>query len=212
MLRDLQQAAGTERGVRFHLMGHSFGCIVTSAMLTGVPSDARPVDSLSLVQGAFSLWSYCKEICFPPYRPGYFRRVIADGLVRGPIITTMSVHDDALGTWYNPGVLLADQIDFDSEGEATLPWYGAVGTYGIRGSGLVVEDRPMNPIDRDYGFIGGVIVNLDADDHINKKEGIAGAHNSIAVPGVAHAVWEAARVGAERSEAERGRAGARPAD
>ena len=50
---------------RFHLMGHSFGCIVVSATVAGPagrPTLPRPVDSLFLVQGALSLWSYAADI------------------------------------------------------------------------------------------------------------------------------------------------------
>ena len=32
----------------------------------------RPVDSLFLVQGAMSLWSFADEIPFPPVEPGYY--------------------------------------------------------------------------------------------------------------------------------------------
>src|SRR5262249_3970934 len=74
LLRQLQAARAD---ARFHLMGHSFGCIVVSAAVAG-PEDgaglARPVDSLVLVQGAMSLWSYCSEIALAGRRPGYFRR------------------------------------------------------------------------------------------------------------------------------------------
>ena len=62
-------------------MGHSFGGVVVSAMLNGPGgvSGARPVDSLALVQGALSLWSYCDDIPAAPGSPGYFRAVLAGG-------------------------------------------------------------------------------------------------------------------------------------
>ena len=54
----------TGRDVRFHLMGHSFGCIVMSATLAGPPerATAEPVHSAILAQGAVSFWSYCSDI------------------------------------------------------------------------------------------------------------------------------------------------------
>ena len=39
LLNDVQRAAQPSREVRFHLMGHSFGCIVASAMLAGPSAD-----------------------------------------------------------------------------------------------------------------------------------------------------------------------------
>src|SRR6202522_2567727 len=64
---------------RFHLMGHSFGCIVASAAIAGPVGSARgrrPVSTLILVQGAMSLWSFCSSIPARPERPGYLRRVV----------------------------------------------------------------------------------------------------------------------------------------
>jgi hypothetical protein len=71
---------------RFHLMGHSFGCIVVSATVAGAPKGEklpRPVDSLFLVQGALSLWSYCPDIPMARGTAGYFNRTLKEGLVRG---------------------------------------------------------------------------------------------------------------------------------
>jgi hypothetical protein len=56
LLARLQDAAPA---ARFHLMGHSFGCIVVSAAVAGrEPRAHRPIASLALVQGAMSLWSF----------------------------------------------------------------------------------------------------------------------------------------------------------
>ena len=59
LLWRLKAAAGG-RDVRFHLMGHSFGCIVVSAAVNGRSGDlplVRPIHSLFLAQGALSLSS-----------------------------------------------------------------------------------------------------------------------------------------------------------
>jgi hypothetical protein len=85
-------------------MGHSFGCIVVSAMLAG-PRGAgliRPVHSAALLQGAFSLWSYCSDIPVARGRPGYFHGVVNGGRVAGPIITSQSTFDVAVGRYYTP--------------------------------------------------------------------------------------------------------------
>ena len=75
LLAGLMTAVPAGRTVRFHLMGHSFGCIVVSGMLNGPNGAAglpRPVDSVMLVQGATSLWGFCNAI--PSVNvPGYFR-------------------------------------------------------------------------------------------------------------------------------------------
>jgi hypothetical protein len=64
LLRDLQAAAEPDRQIRFHLIGHSFGALVCTAALLGPEGQGplRPVDSLYLIQGAFSLWSFAARI------------------------------------------------------------------------------------------------------------------------------------------------------
>lgn len=191
LLNALLQAAA-DRDVRFHLMGHSFGCIVVSACLAGPPGGpglVGPVHSLALVQGALSLWSYCSEIRAARGRPGYFRAVV-DGRVKGPIITTRSVHDTAVGRWYPLAAAAARQVVFAAPGE--LPTYGGVGSFGAQGEGLELTDGLMLEADGSYGFQGAKVYNLECSGVIRNGGGFSGAHSDIAHPEVAHAVWQAA--------------------
>ena len=194
LLNDLQRAAGAAREVRFHLMGHSFGCIVASAMLAGPGgrgSLIRPIDSLALVQGALSLWSYCGEIPTVPGRAGYFHGVMAGGRVLGPVVTTQSEYDLAVGRWYPLAAGVAGQVAF---GPGGLPRYGAVGAFGLRGLDAIVRDAEIGPVDAVYNFEPGRIYNLEGSRIIRESAGFfVGAHSDFARPEVAHAVWEAAR-------------------
>jgi hypothetical protein len=204
LLRSLQKATKLSgRAVQFHLMGHSFGCIVMSAILRG--PDARslqiePVHSLFLVQGALSLWSYCDGIPSVPDRSGYFRALISNSMVTGPIVTTFSEHDTAVGTYYPLGAGIGRQVAYGLE---ELPKYGGVGVFGIRGSGLRIEDKDMVTVDETYDFKPGNVYNLDASEYISKIEGASGAHNDIAHPEVAHAFWEAVMCPEQRNEPAR---------
>ena len=116
-------------------MGHSFGCIVVSATVAGAPGGRplpRPVDSLFLVQGALSLWAYCRRHPVAPGTAGYFHRIVKNGLVRGPIVTTRSSYDTAVGTLLSARRAGArSQLVLGDE----LPNYGGIGTFGIQGSG-----------------------------------------------------------------------------
>ncbi len=191
LLNALLGRAG-DRGVRFHLMGHSFGCIVVSAMLAGPRGGGdllRPVDSLALVQGALSLWSYCSYIPPAPGRPGYFRAVVADGRVKGPILTTRSLLDTAVGRWYPLAAQTARQVVFGPPGQ--LPKYGGVGAFGARGPGLDLVELPLLAADEPYGFEPGKVYNLEASGVIREGGGFSGAHSDITHPEVAHAVWQA---------------------
>ncbi len=189
LLKALQSARSD---LRLHLMGHSFGCIVMSAAVAG-PSVGlglpRPVQSLVLVQGALSLWSYCGSIPAKPKRTGYFRPIIDGNRVAGPIVTTQSHLDTALGRWYPLGAEVARQIDL---APSDLPRYGAVGVFGLRGPGLDIVDKAMLPANQPYRFETGRIYNLESSEYIREGGGSSGAHSDIAHPEVAHVVWEAA--------------------
>ena len=191
LLAQMMQAA--PRTLRFHLMGHSFGCIVMSATLAGPKGRgrvARPVESLALVQGALSVWSYCDDIPATPGQPGYFNKVISDRRVRGPILATQSVFDTATGKWYPLGAGVARQVSFAAPGE--VPKYGAVGSHGIRGPGTNVSDLSLLPATAEYKFAPGAAYNLECSEFIREGSGRGGAHNDICHPAVAHAVWQAA--------------------
>jgi hypothetical protein len=187
LLARLQEAVP---GARFHLMGHSFGCIVVSSAVAGPgPAGRRPVASLALVQGAMSLWSFCSAIPSAPERSGYFHRVLADGLVTGPVVVTTSVHDRAVRSFYPIGAGARGQVDYPSD---RLPTYGAIGTFGVRGPGIQVVDDDLRAVDQPYDLRPGVVHDLRGDDVIRDSAGVMGAHSDIAKPPVAHAVWQAA--------------------
>jgi pimeloyl-ACP methyl ester carboxylesterase len=188
LLRRLQSAAPEDRHVRFHLMGHSFGCIVVSASIAGdAQSAARPVDTLVLVQGALSLWSYCASIPSAPERPGYFHRIVADNLVRGPMVTTMSEHDRAVGFFYPLGAVAGRQLSYRA---GQFPTYGGLGAFGARGL-PTAEDLRLRGVSEQYDFRPGRIYNLESSHVIATGGGASGAHNDICHPEVAHAVWSA---------------------
>lgn len=189
LLRRLQSSVPDGHTVRFHLMGHSFGCIVVSACLAG-RFGARPeaVDTLVLVQGAMSLWSFCSRIPSSPDRPGYFHRIVNDCLVRGATITTISEHDRAVGFFYPLGARVRRQVSY---APAELPKYGALGTFGAQGLSLNVATERLHPVDRPYEFKRGTVYNLESSHVIRTGGGASGAHSDICHPEVAHAVWSA---------------------
>src|ERR1700761_1931346 len=59
---------------RIHLMGHSFGARLVAYTLGGLPSgqtgSASPVKSLTLIQGAFSHFTFASSLMFDPTRAG----------------------------------------------------------------------------------------------------------------------------------------------
>jgi hypothetical protein len=193
LLARMMQAA--PRHLRFHLVGHSFGCIVMSATLAGPRGRgrvARPVESLALIQGALSIWSYCDDIPAAPGQPGYFHKVLSDRRVRGPVLATQSVFDVATGKWYPLGAGVAGQVAFGAPGE--LPKFGALGSHGIRGPGTNPTDVSILPATGDYRFEPGKVYNLESSEVIKSGTCRGGAHCDICNPELAHAVWQAALV------------------
>jgi len=183
------------RDVRFHLMGHSFGCIAISAAIAGKDGDealVRPVDSAYLAQGALSYWAYCSDIPVAQGKQGYFHGIARDTKVSGPLVTTQSVHDTAVGKLYPLAAGLKRQVSF---APADPPKYGALGTFGARGPGVAIEDRDMQPVDGAYDFEAGKVYNLESSDFINEGDGPSGAHNDIGKQPVAHAFWAAVMTG-----------------
>jgi hypothetical protein len=193
----LQDRAGA--GVRFHLIGHSFGCVVVSGVLAGpagAGSARPPVHSATLIQGALSLWAYTAKIDATG-GPGYFHSVVRDGRVAGPIVTTQSRFDRAVGFWYPKAAGVAGQVAF-TLGFGELPKYGGVGTFGIQGPSTDAAAMDMLPVNQPYGFAAGRIYNVNGDSYIRNGDALSGAHSDIAHPEVAHAVWEAVLTDAPR--------------
>jgi len=192
LLRKMQQAvAGRE--ARFHLMGHSFGCIAVTAMTAG-SSEAtmapNPVHSILLAQGAVSLWAYCPKIPHAKDKAGVFNRVVKNNRVKGAIVTTLSEHDSAVGFFYPLAAGLKRQVDFALE----MPKYGAIGAFGIQGLDDIAEGLTMGKKDHQYDFKAGRIYNLESSGVIKEKALVIGAHSDIAHPEVAHAWWQAVMV------------------
>jgi hypothetical protein len=178
---------------RIHLMGHSFGCIVVSAAVAGPSVDGRlvsrlrdAVDAVFLVQGAMSLWSYADDVPFAPGSAGYFRVVRRDPtLVGGPIVTTRSTHDTAVGKLYPLGARVADDVLLGEE----LPRFGGIGAWGIQGAGG--HDCEVLATSEHYDFTGGEIYNVEASRVIAVGDGPSGAHSDISHDEIAHVMWEA---------------------
>jgi hypothetical protein len=185
----LQEACDAQ----IHLMGHSFGCIVMSSILHG-PKGAsvlrRPIDSVALVQGALSLWSYGDRV-FTSKQAGYFNPILLNKRVSGPLVTTQSVHDTAVGTYYPAAVGLVGEAAFGDD----LPQYGAMGAFGIQGSDAAQAVKMLEPTGS-YGFKPGGVYNIESSGFIKKMDGASGAHSDIDGPEVAHMLWQAAQASA----------------
>lgn len=173
-----------------HLMGHSFGCVVVSSILGGPGGKGtfpRKIASTMLAQGAVSLWSWGAKIKDLD-KPGYFHNVMTNGWVEGPVLTTRSINDKAVGLAYPAAVALVGQADFATDPPIDqLPLFGGTGAYGLQGTN-VSESLDMLDTSGTYPFQKHRIYNLQGSKFIP-------SHNGIDGPQVAHAIWEAAIAG-----------------
>jgi hypothetical protein len=190
-LTKLQAATGARR-TRIHLMGHSFGTIVISSMIGGPDARAplsRPIDSVTLVQGAVSLWCFAAKIPFGSGGNGYFNHILNDQKVKGPIVVTRSKYDKAVGVLYPFASRINGSASFDLAN--AFPEYGAIGAFGIQGTNQGTDGKLL-PVGGQYEFAKQRIYNLESSQFICKGDGVSGAHSDIDGQEVAHLIWETA--------------------
>ena len=193
LLAGLKGPAGPPR---IHLMGHSFGARLVSYTLAGLPANrtgsASPVKSLTLIQGAFSHFTFASSLMFDPSRAGGLAGDVSR--VDGPLLATFSAADRAVGWWYPAASMLAGQ---DSESAADLVYrWGGMGHDGYQQTPTPTTVT-LAPQGKPYGFKTGCFYSLDANAVICANQSpFSGAHSDIQHPEVLWAVVAAAGLGA----------------
>jgi hypothetical protein len=179
---------------RIHLMGHSFGARLVAYTLAGLPptytGQASPVKSLTLIQGAFSHFTFTSSLPFDSGRSGALAG--CRNRVDGPLLATFTAADRAVGWWYPAASMLARQ---DSEAAADLAYrWGAMGHdgYQLQPAATVT---PLAKVGQPYNFAAGAFYALDSNTVINSiQTTFAGAHCDIRHPEVLWAVGSAANL------------------
>lgn len=183
MLRQIRAARpgdGTNP-LRLHLIGHSFGCRLVTAATAGPPNTPPlPIDTLVLLQAAFSHYSFA--VAYDGTHDGYFRRVVTDpARVRGPLIITFTAKDKAVGLAYPIASRVARQIA-SAMGDANDP-YGGLGRNGAQKT-PAVQTVTLGQVGTPYTFAARGIYNLDSN-------AVIGGHSDLAHPEVAYAIVSA---------------------
>lgn len=183
--------SGPDGPPRIHLIGHSFGARLVSYALAGLPSaDTSPVKSLTLVQGAFSHFTFNRALPFDASRGGGLAGL--EERVDGPLLSTFTAADRAVGWWYPAASMLARQ-DSQSVEDLGFRW-GAMGHDGYQ-QNPAAATLPMTEAGKPYEFERGHFYRLDANaviDDASQSE-FSGAHSDIKHPEVAWAIVSAAR-------------------
>jgi hypothetical protein len=160
--------------VRVYLLGHSFGARLVSHALKTAPPGA--VKMLYLLQGAFSHFAFAKKLPFDFSRGGDLAGM--DTRVDGPLITTHSLFDLAVGSAYPLASFVARQ-DASAATDADYRW-GAMGHDGAQIVGA--QSLPLNAPRNQFSFKPGMWLNLDGNQVIKTGGLPSGAHSDIIHP------------------------------
>jgi hypothetical protein len=157
---------------RIHLVGHSFGGRVVAA--TAANSTTDRIASLSLLQTAFSHNGFSKSM------NGFFRAVVDQQRVKGPILVTHTKNDTAVGVAYP----LASRIS----GDRTAAFgdehdvFGGLGRNGAQQmqAGETIVGKLL-PVGSSYAFQPGKFFNLEASAFIKDHSDITGKEVAQAI-------------------------------
>jgi hypothetical protein len=162
--------------LRIHLIGHSFGARVVTAAIDG-PVAVGPA-SLALLQGAFSHNGFTEK--FDGRTDGFFRKVIAQSKVDGPIFATHTVNDKAVGIAY----ALASRFSNDNASAVgdENDVYGGIGRNGaVRMKPTEFVKGTLLPETGAYQFAPKKVHNLQADAFVS-------GHSDVKGPQIANAI------------------------
>jgi hypothetical protein len=174
--------------LRIHLVGHSFGARVVSFALAGLPAgDPAPVKSVTLLEGAFSRFTFTDKL---PWNPAPPNGALAGQLARvdGPLTVCFSSHDMALSLSYP---LASAASGDDSAGTADpLFRFRAIGSLGAYNSPTEFIDQ----VGTSYPFAKAAILNIDSSAVVKKGDPPSGAHSDIFHKELAWIVASAAKL------------------
>jgi hypothetical protein len=135
-----------------HLIGHSFGGRVVTA--AAASAQKKKLKSLTLLQAAFSHNGFSKSM------NGFFRKVVDEKKIAGPILITHSDKDKAVGVAY-PLASRLNQDDRMALGDAN-DRFGGIGRNGAQKTDEAVNVTMLNATGA-YQFAPGKLFNLNGD-------------------------------------------------
>ncbi len=168
--------------IKIHLAGHSLGGrLMTACCKTLAQQRATPIESLSLLEAAFSHFGFSPDA--RAGKAGFFREVIESRIVRGPMISTFSKQDAVVGTAY----AVASRLSRDSLqaiGDATDP-YGGIGHNGAQRTPESAAET-LHQASQPYQSLPRVYVTC-----LDGSAGLITSHGDITNPHVTYAIASA---------------------
>lgn len=156
LIREIQAKVSN---LRIHLIGHSFGGRLVTAAAFG-PESQPPikVNTMTLLQAAFSHNGFAQR--FDGSHDGFFRKVVTDNRISGPVLITCSKNDKAVGVAYPLASLIAGQ-NAAGLGDKNDP-FGGIGRNGAQKT-PEASDGLLSPVGAAYKFQNGKLYNLNGD-------------------------------------------------
>ncbi|RYE05506.1 MAG: hypothetical protein EOP33_05720 [Rickettsiaceae bacterium] len=167
--------------LKIHAVGHSFGCRLLTAATAGPDAQhSVRLDSMTLLQGAFSHYGFADNYDDSGHA-GFFRRVLSNRTVSGPLVVSHTRNDRAVGTMYALASRLAGQAA-SAIGDAHDK-FGGLGSNGAQKTPEAVTGQ-LEAVGFPYAFAAGQVHNLKADAYIH-------GHSDICHPETAYAFLKA---------------------
>jgi len=166
--------------VKLHLIGHSFGGRLVSAAALGPPG-RKPIkpETMTLIQAAFSHYGFAHR--YDDKNDGFFRKVITQSRVSGPILITHTANDLAVGYLYSWSSTFMGQAGAGITG-GSEDFYGGIGRNGAQKT-PEASFGLLQKVGGSYAFGPGRPYNLQSD--------VIPSHNDICKDEVAYAILSA---------------------
>jgi hypothetical protein len=181
----VRQCRKKKDGLRVHLIGHSFGGRAVAAAAHALAA-STPNVTVSLLQAAFSHNGLSGDFDNKG-NVGFFRQVLSEKRVSGPVIITHTKNDTAVGIAYP----LASRIAFQKAaqlGDENDP-YGGMGRNGAQKTDEANgHTTTLGAVGATYEFAAGTVNNLRADDFIKDHGDVAGIQVAYAILNAAGAI------------------------
>jgi pimeloyl-ACP methyl ester carboxylesterase len=161
--------------LKIHLVGHSFGGRLVTAAADALNGAAHPA-SLTLLQAAFSHNGFARQ--WDGQHDGFFRKVVSERKIAGPILITHTKNDRAVGIAYPLASRVAHQ-NAAAVGDAADP-YGGMGRNGAQHTPEASAET-LREVGADYPFAAGKVFNLNADAVITRHDDVAGPQVAFAL-------------------------------
>ena len=166
----LREVRARRPDIRIHLVGHSFGGRVATAAAVG-PEDQPPVGiaTMTLLQAAFSHNGFAER--YDQVNDGFFRRLVTDRMVSGPVVISYTANDTAVGQLYPIASKIAGQAASALGDKNDL--YGGIGRNGAQRTPEAVDGSLLD-VGGAYALEGGKLYNLQADAFIKDHGDVTG--------------------------------------